>query len=94
MKKYKGQLQIGSLDTKPKAEPKAEPKIEAKPAAEPTPVAAPKSAPAKKTATPQSKEEEEALEPFGEQIPFSDPSWYQGVSSTPLYILSPVSLRP
>lgn len=76
LKKYKGQLQIGSLDTKPKAEPK----LEAKPASAPTPVAAPKSAPAKKPVTPKSKGEEEALEPFGAQIPFSDPSWYHGVS--------------
>lgn len=77
LKKYKGQLQTGSLDTKPKAEPK----LEAKPAAEPLPVAAPKSVPAKKPVTPKSEDEAEALEPFGEQIPFSDPSWYQGVSS-------------
>lgn len=45
------------------------------------PVAAPKSAaPAKKPVTPKGQEEAEALEPFGDQIPFSDPSWYQGVS--------------
>lgn len=70
LKKYKGQLQIGSLDSK---------KAEAKPAAEPMPVAVPK-----KQAAPIAKkshdEEAEALEPFGAGIPFSDPSWYQSVS--------------
>lgn len=78
LKKYKGQLQVGSLDSK---------KVEAKPAAEPMPVAAPKAAaPAKKPVTPKGQEEAEALEPFGDQIPFSDPSWYQGVS-IPLSLL-------
>lgn len=50
------------------------------------PVAAPKSAPAKKPVTPKGEEEAEALEPFGAQIPFSDPSWYQGVSSPPFLL--------
>ncbi|KAG7293735.1 hypothetical protein NEMBOFW57_003792 [Staphylotrichum longicolle] len=39
-------------------------------APKPKPAAAAAAAPA---------EDAEALEPFGEQIPFSDPSWYQGV---------------
>ncbi|KAK3904650.1 acyl-CoA dehydrogenase [Staphylotrichum tortipilum] len=69
LKKYQKQLQIGSLDTKPK------------PAAPPAPAPAPKKEapkpkPAAAAAAPA--EEAEALEPFGEQIPFSDPSWYQG----------------
>lgn len=86
LKKYKGRLQIGSLDTKPKVELK----VEAKPAAEPVPVAAPEFAPAQKPVTPKSKDEEEALEPFGDGIPFSDPSWYQGVSS----LFQPLSASP
>ncbi|KAK9441751.1 acyl-CoA dehydrogenase [Metarhizium brunneum] len=66
LKKYKGKLQVGSLDSKPKPEPKAEPK----------PAAA--SAP-KKAASPSSRtEQSEPLEPFGALIPFADPSWYQG----------------
>lgn len=53
------------------------------------PVAAPKAAaPAKKPVTPKGQEEAEALEPFGAQIPFSDPSWYQGVSIPPLILPS------
>ena len=75
LKKYQKQLQIGSLDTKPK------------PATPPAPAPAPKKeAPKPKAAAAASapEEEAEALEPFGQQIPFSDPSWYQGVS-TPIF---------
>jgi hypothetical protein len=67
LKKYQKQLQIGSLDTKPK--PPA-----------PAPVAAP--APKKPAPTPKVTEQEdepEPLEPFGPQIPFADPAWYQNV---------------
>ncbi|KAL2268312.1 hypothetical protein VTJ83DRAFT_3158 [Remersonia thermophila] len=73
LKKYQKQLQIGSLDTKPKA---------AAPAPTPAPAPAPKKEarkPAASASTP--KEEAEALEPFGNQIPFADPSWYQGYHS-------------
>jgi hypothetical protein len=75
LKKYHKQLHIGSLDTKPK------------PAAAPAPAPAP--APKKEAPKPTAvaaaapAEESEALEPFGQQIPFSDPSWYQGVSTLP-----------
>lgn len=75
LKKYQKQLQVGSLDTKPK------------PAAEPMPVAVPKKeAPKPKAASSAvaaPAEQSETLEPFGQQIPFGDPSWYQSVS-TPL----------
>lgn len=77
LKKYKKQLQIGSLDTKPK------------PAAEPIPVAVPQ----KETKKPDAKavpqtasEDSEALEPFGAQIPFADPSWYQSVSDFHIFL--------
>ncbi|KAK3346800.1 acyl-CoA dehydrogenase/oxidase [Lasiosphaeria hispida] len=66
LKKYQKQLQVGSLDSKPK------------PAAEPMPVAKPAkkvAKPAAVTAAPAG--ESEALEPYGQQIPFGDPSWYQ-----------------
>jgi alkylation response protein AidB-like acyl-CoA dehydrogenase/predicted heme/steroid binding protein len=68
LKKYQKQLQIGSLDTKPKPA--------APPAPAPAPTPAPKKEAPKAAAAPE--QEAEALEPFGEQIPFSDPSWYQG----------------
>lgn len=68
LKKYKAKLQIGSLDTK---------KVEAAPP--PAPASAPK--PAAAPASPSGpKPNIEPLEPFGDLIPFADPSWYQGVS--------------
>ncbi|KAK4124461.1 acyl-CoA dehydrogenase NM domain-like protein [Parathielavia appendiculata] len=73
LKKYQKQLQIGSLDTKPKpAAPPAPAPAPKKEAPKPKPAAASAAAPA---------EQAEALEPFGQQIPFSDPSWYQGYHS-------------
>lgn len=66
LKKYKGQLQIGSLDTKKKAEP--------------APAPAPKKAAVKPTSGDAKAATAEAQDPFGELIPFADPSWYQGVS--------------
>ncbi|KAI1339657.1 acyl-CoA dehydrogenase NM domain-like protein [Xylariaceae sp. FL0016] len=83
LKKYKPSLQIGSLDTKPKAE------------ATPSPTyAAPEPKKAEKKAVPSSvgKQESEALEPFGAQIPFSDPSWYQSYHS-PYFNESHAALR-
>lgn len=74
LKKYKTKLLVGSLDTKPKPEPKAEP-----PAIAPKPTQA-VSKPAEKT-VPGNEEDAEPLEPFGQQIPFADPNWYQGYHS-------------
>ncbi|KAM3504093.1 hypothetical protein MY11210_008480 [Beauveria gryllotalpidicola] len=74
LKKWHGRLHVGSLDTKPKP----------KPAPEPVPEPSPKTvAAAQKEASRVSSEEEntDALEPFGAQIPFSDPGWYQGQHS-------------
>lgn len=78
MKKYKGQLQIGSLDTK---------KVEAPPTPPATPPPAekekvtPKAESGTVSAAPsQSVEEEEPLDSYGSLIPFADPSWYQSVS--------------
>jgi cytochrome b involved in lipid metabolism len=70
LKKYQKQLQIGSLDSKPKS------------AAPPAPTPAPKKEASKpKAAAAAPTETAEPLEPFGQQIPFADPSWYQSVSS-------------
>jgi hypothetical protein len=73
LKKYQAQLQIGSLDSKPKAETPA-----------PAPPAPKKEAAPKKATSATSSEESEALDPFGQLIPFADPAWYQGVSREPL----------
>ncbi|KAF2666955.1 acyl-CoA dehydrogenase NM domain-like protein [Microthyrium microscopicum] len=69
LKKYKPKLQVGSLNTKPQPA--------AKPAA---PKAAPKPA-AKAASSSEPKQESEALEPFGDLIPYADPHWYQSYHS-------------
>ncbi|KAK8043840.1 acyl-CoA dehydrogenase [Apiospora phragmitis] len=80
LKKYKGSLQVGSLDSK-------KPKVEA---AKPSPaVAAPKPT---KEAKKIVEDEAEALEPYGDLIPFADPSWYQGYHS-PYFNESHAALR-
>ncbi|OJJ44578.1 hypothetical protein ASPZODRAFT_168295 [Penicilliopsis zonata CBS 506.65] len=72
LKKFQGRLQVGSLNTK---------KVIAQPAPAPAKEAAPKPPkPAPKTTAPP-KEESEPQEPFGDLIPFADPSWYQGYHS-------------
>ncbi|CZT52161.1 acyl-CoA dehydrogenase [Rhynchosporium secalis] len=77
LKKYKAKLQVGSLDTKA-AEPEPEPpkkeekkKEIVKPVAESGAV----------VPVPAEDIEVEALEPYGDLIPFADPSWYQGFYS-------------
>lgn len=69
LKKYKGQLQIGSLDTKKAAAASTPAKKEA-----PRPQAAP-------PVDVASAKSDEPLEPYGELVPFADPAWYQGVCS-------------
>ncbi|CAG7964381.1 unnamed protein product [Penicillium nalgiovense] len=85
LKKYKGQLQIGSLDTK-KAAP-------APPAPAPAPKKAapePKSTGSSSSVTPPATGVPQ--DPYGELIPFADPSWYQGYAS-PYFNESHAALR-
>jgi len=87
LKKYKSELQVGSLDTK---------------AAEPGPVPEPKKAVVKPVkpkaesgAVPVPAEDAEVaepLDPFGDLIPFGDPTWYQGYHS-PYFNESHAALR-
>jgi uncharacterized protein with LGFP repeats len=76
LKKFKGQLQVGSLDTKKTAAlptpPATPPPQEKKVKVAPTPAPASAMTNAK---------EAEALDPYGSIIPFADPSWYQSVCS-------------
>lgn len=77
LKKYKKQLQVGSLDSKaapptPPATPPQQEKELVKPEANPGVVAPQPSAEA---------EEAEALDPYGDLIPYADPSWYQSYHS-------------
>jgi len=72
LKKYQSKLKVGSLDSKPKpAAPAPKPKEtkESKPKPAPKPQA--KAAP--------EPQESEALDPYGELIPYADPNWYQSV---------------
>ncbi|KIW20741.1 hypothetical protein PV08_01319 [Exophiala spinifera] len=91
LKKYKGKLQVGSLDTKkatapptPPATPPPQEQKKVVPQAEPGTVAP---APG-----PSASEETEALDPFGDLIPFGDPNWYQGYHS-PYYNETHAALR-
>jgi hypothetical protein len=73
LKKYKTQLQVGSLNTKKQVAPPTPPatppqKPAAKPKAEPGTVSA---APANEELVP--------LDTYGQLIPYADPAWYQSV---------------
>ncbi|KAK9776055.1 putative Cytochrome b5 heme-binding domain-containing protein [Seiridium cardinale] len=84
LKKYKSSLQVGSLDTKKKVEEVAKPDAA---------VAAPKATEAaQKVVKNTNQDESEALEPYGLQIPFADPSWYQSYHS-PYFNESHAALR-
>ncbi|KAF2254938.1 acyl-CoA dehydrogenase-like protein [Trematosphaeria pertusa] len=90
LKKYQKQLQVGSLNTKaapptPPATPPPQKKEKevVKPSAEPGVVAPQPSAAA---------EEAEAMDPFGDLIPYADPSWYQSYHS-PYFNESHAALR-
>ena len=84
LKKYKGQLLVGSLDSKkkeappptppatpPPVEKKTEAKEKVKPQAEPGFIAP---VPGKDV-----EEAKESMDPYGAMIPYADPSWYQSV---------------
>jgi len=76
LKKYQKKLQVGSLDSKaaPPTPPATPPKQDpVKPSAEPGVVAPQPSAAA--------EEEAEAMDPYGDLIPYADPSWYQSYHS-------------
>jgi alkylation response protein AidB-like acyl-CoA dehydrogenase len=72
LKKYQKQLQVGSLNSKPKpTAPPAPPKQEVV-----------KPAPAPRTATPAPAHvTAEALEPYGDLVPYADPNWYHSYHS-------------
>lgn len=91
LRKYKGKLQVGALDTKKQEQQQQHQQQGAAPTPPSTP---PRNADDfKKVVTPSAEsghvapmpgpaasEMAEPLEPFGELVPFGDPSWYQGVS--------------
>ncbi|KAK7525388.1 acyl-CoA dehydrogenase/oxidase [Phyllosticta citriasiana] len=81
LKKFQKQLQVGSLDSKPK------------PAAPPAEVAKPKPEPGTVSVTPRgAPEQSEPLDQFGDLVPYADPSWYQTYHS-PYFNESHAALR-
>ncbi|KAL1976706.1 hypothetical protein VTN31DRAFT_2988 [Thermomyces dupontii] len=82
LKKYKAQLQIGSLDSKKK-------EAAAAPA---TSSSAPTTQDAEAYKNAKPAKAEVVLDPYGELIPFGDPSWYQGYHS-PYYNATHAALR-
>lgn len=77
MKKYKGKLQVGSLDSKKQAAP-----VKTQAAKKGTPVK-PKAEAGTGSAEPAGPIEEEfnpPLDTFGDLVPYADPNWYQSVS--------------
>ncbi|KAK5140470.1 hypothetical protein LTR04_002984 [Oleoguttula sp. CCFEE 6159] len=93
LRKYQKQLLVGSLDSKPKA------------AAPPTPPATPPPQEKKEVVVPSAEpgfvapqpgpaaaEEAEALDQFGDLVPYADPSWYQSYHS-PYFNQSHADLR-
>ncbi|KAJ9656873.1 hypothetical protein H2201_008395 [Coniosporium apollinis] len=91
LKKYREQLQVGSLDTKaapptpPATPPPEEKQAQVVPKAEPGTVSAAPNFQA-------TKEEAEALDQYGDLVPYADPSWYQSYHS-PYFNQSHADLR-
>ncbi|EFW17827.1 hypothetical protein D8B26_004837 [Coccidioides posadasii str. Silveira] len=86
LKKYRKQLQVGSLDTKKEAAP---------PAPAPAPQTPPATPPAEKkeaTTSIATPAPSAPLEPYGDLIPFADPAWYHGYYS-PYYNETHAALR-
>ena len=76
LKKYKKQLQVGSLDTKQKEAPPPKPLPPPQKSNETVkPVAEAGTGSVAPAAQPS-----EAQEQFGDMVPYADPSWYQTVS--------------
>ncbi|OOF97980.1 hypothetical protein ASPCADRAFT_128160 [Aspergillus carbonarius ITEM 5010] len=73
LKKYKGKLQIGSLDSKKAAA--------SEPAASSAPAKAQASKPVAAPVDVASAKSSETQDPYGDLVPFADPSWYQGYHS-------------
>ncbi|KAK4990141.1 hypothetical protein LTR50_002771 [Elasticomyces elasticus] len=83
LKKYKKQLQVGSLDTKPKEAAPPTPPATPPPVAEKKEVVQPQaeSGTVVPVPGPAAQAEFEALDQFGHMVPFADPSWYQSYHS-------------
>lgn len=82
LKKYKGQLQIGSLDSKKQGDAPPTPPP-SPPQKKETPPEAAKPSPESGTVAPvpgkKVEELKESMDPYGDMIPYADPSWYHSV---------------
>ncbi|KAF2483921.1 acyl-CoA dehydrogenase-like protein [Neohortaea acidophila] len=91
LKKFQPKLQIGSLDSKPK--PAAKPAAPAPPS---TVAPSPREEKFETLPTPADAHEDEevqaTLDPYGDLIPFADPSWYQ-TYHTPYFNETHAALR-
>ncbi|KAI9796773.1 MAG: hypothetical protein M1833_006013 [Piccolia ochrophora] len=92
LKKYKGQLQLGSLDTKkqeaaPPTPPATPPPSEKKEVVKPS-----EAGPAAPEPSSGTSEEAEAMDAYGDLIPYGDPSWYHSYH-TPYYNETHAALR-
>ncbi|EMC94499.1 hypothetical protein BAUCODRAFT_549996 [Baudoinia panamericana UAMH 10762] len=95
LKKYQKQLQVGSLDSKPKPAQVTPPT----PSATPEPserkeivVPSPEPGTVAPAPGPGAEEEAEAMDPYGDLVPYADPSWYQSYH-TPYFNQSHAALR-
>ncbi|GAB7358431.1 hypothetical protein MBLNU230_g2497t1 [Neophaeotheca triangularis] len=101
LKKYSKTLQIGSLDSKPKPAQETPPT----PSATPPPTSEKKASEKKDLVKPQAEsghvapmpssaaqEEAEAMDQYGDMVPFADPSWYQ-TYHTPYFNQTHADLR-
>merc|ERR1712157_598750 len=97
LKKYSKQLQVGSLDSKPKPAqqtpptPSATPPPSAKKESEKV-VPAAESGAVSPQPGPAASEEAEAMDQYGDMIPYADPSWYQ-TYHTPYFNETHAALR-
>jgi len=85
LKKYKGQLQVGSLDSKKKEVAPPTPPATPPPAEKETEKVKPQAESGAVAPFPGKDVEEakESMDPFGAMIPYADPSWYQSVRLCP-----------
>ncbi|KAF2836947.1 acyl-CoA dehydrogenase NM domain-like protein [Patellaria atrata CBS 101060] len=91
LKKYRKQLQIGSLDSKPKeATPPTPPASPQEKEDKVQPVAESGTISAKSALSPP--QESEAFDTFGDLVPYADPNWYQSYHS-PYFNQTHVDLR-
>ena len=93
LKKFQKDLQIGSLNSKPKPKPLETAAPPTPPATPPAEKAVPKAESGTGSIAPtQDVEEDEAMDSYGSMIPYADPSWYQSYH-TPYFNQSHAELR-